>query len=145
MTRFTSKQPRVPMNKIACTVRKNRYDTNTELRLDLEANDDWSSDLMRTLLIFAWKNLEATEESLLTELRWNGMDGPWNIRSHTHTMIGNLSCSVRSTSQQMTAQSSGYADETEERASPSLPSTLDSSPIGSTRAEEPERMYCTST
>ncbi|AAA42895.1 ORF2 [Coconut foliar decay alphasatellite] len=146
MTGFTWSRPVVPTNRIETTVRRNGCFSSTESRLVLESKGhDWPNDLLRNLMNSAWKTQADTEDALYTELRWNGQDGPLKIRSHFHITIGSLKCCLRSESQRTIAQSSGYADETEETGSPCLPNISDSSPTGSTHVVEPERTYCTST
>ncbi|AVX29428.1 hypothetical protein [Coconut foliar decay alphasatellite 4] len=145
MTGSTSNRHTAPTNKIECTVRRRRPSSNTASRLVLESRDDWSIDLMMSLMNSAWKTQADTEGALHSELQWNGLDGPLRIHSHSHITIGSLSCCLKSKSKLTTAPFYGYADEPEERANPCSRSSSDSSPTGSTHVVEPGKMCCTST
>ncbi|AVX29439.1 hypothetical protein [Coconut foliar decay alphasatellite 8] len=145
MTGFISNKHTAPTNRIKFTVRRTRSSSSMESRLVLESNEDLPIDLTMILMKYAWKTQADTEDVLHSDLRWNGLDGPLRIHSHSHITIGSLNCCLKSTDKLMTGPFYGYADEPEERASPCLPSTSDSSPTGSTHVVEPARMCCTST
>ncbi|AVX29444.1 hypothetical protein [Coconut foliar decay alphasatellite R] len=132
-------------NRIVVTVRRNRSGSNMESRLVLESEEEFDNGMLRTLTNSAWKTREDTEDAWLADLRWNGLDGPLSIRSHTHITIGSASFCLRSSSLRTTAPYFGSVEEKAETESPCSPSTLGSSPTGSIPAVEPGKMSCIST
>ncbi|AVX29432.1 hypothetical protein [Coconut foliar decay alphasatellite 5] len=118
MTRYTLKGLKAPTCRTEITVRKNRYDSSTESRLELDVNGDCSSDLQRTLTTCFLKTLEDIEDASLTDMRWNGESGPLHVTSHIHCMIGSMKSSLPLKNHRMTEPSSGSVEDPVEKASP---------------------------